>query len=79
MPAKNPPAKKKNSEDYVGPYDSDTKPWMTRTQTDKGGNRRSKPVPQSSNPSEANDYFEGFDRKKYNSQVTPGKWTRNGK
>lgn len=71
MPKNKPSAKKvkRGEKDYVGPYDGDTKIWMTRRKTDKGGNIEKSMVPNSSKPSEANDYHESFDRKKYGSRA----------
>ncbi len=55
--------------DYVGPYDGSKNKWMSRSITDKGGNRAQKMVPVSSKPTEARDYHEGFDRTKWGRTV----------
>jgi hypothetical protein len=65
MPANKP----KSKGDYVGVYDGSKDRWMTRKMTDKGGNSKTTMVPESSNPNESRDYFEGFDRKKRDSKL----------
>jgi hypothetical protein len=62
---------KKFSKDYVGKYDGSKAKWMTRRSIDKGGNVKTNMVPNSSKPTEANDYHEMFDRKKFDKSQKP--------
>jgi hypothetical protein len=71
VPTKNPPLAKKtkaSNKDYVGVYDGSKDRWMSRRKTDKGGNIKEGMAPESSRPSEANDYHEGFNRKRYDAK-----------
>lgn len=61
--APHPKKETKWSRDYVGRTDGSSDAWMTRRATDKGGNIKKMLVPNSSKPSEANDYHEMFNRK----------------